>query len=215
MDKADREKFDKLAKAVYPLLERLDKINRESFLPATADGQGAVVVDAKLMTKQIHAAVPESKEPMPMVEPAVVIGISDEDSFREAITKYWELLGDTKSTLGETLPDMPDFELPEPKVDQTEVGEIYSIELPKEAGLDEQIGLYLGLNKTVAVFCLNKAQAKRLLADTPLSVGGVLADKNRPRAKAVAFNWPGTLDAAMPWIKIGIKQAASRFMSDH
>ena len=212
MKPTDRQRFDKLAQALAPMVERLDTITREKLIPATSDGQAALVLDAKLMSKQIHKSLPEMAEPMPMIEPAVVLGISDENSFREAITQYWQLLGDTAGVLSETLPDKPDIELPEPKMEETEAGEIYSIELPEAAGLDEQIGLYLGLNESVAVFCLNKDQAKRLLADTALKAGGVLADANRARVKAVAFDWPQTLQVAMPWVEVGIKKAATRFM---
>ena len=211
MKPGDRERYDKLAKALYPLVERLDNINRDKLVPALADGQGALVVDAKLMSKQIHAAVPASDEPRPMVEPAIVIGISDADSFREAVTQYWELLGDAAGTMSEELPDKPELKLPEPSVQQTDVGDIYSIALPKEAGLDEQIGLFLGVNESVAVFATNEAQTKRLLEKTKLGVGGILADADRDRAKAVAFNWPDTLKAAMPWIEFGMKKAASKY----
>lgn len=214
MDKPDREKFDKLAKAVMPLIERSDQINREKLLPAIADGQTGLVIDAKLMSKQIHEAVPAQEMPLPMIEPAVVIGLADVDSFRQAVVEYWQIAEDAAAILSETLPDNPDMKLPEPKTQQIDDGEIYSLALPKEAGLDEQIGLYLAFNKSVAVFCLNEEQAKRLLADAKLSVGGVLADENRPRAKAVAFNMPETLKAVMPWAEIGVKKTASRFMGD-
>ncbi len=213
MKPEDREKYDKLAKAVWPLIERLDRINREQLVPALADGQCALVVDAKLMSKQIHKSLPISEEPRPMVEPSIVIGISDVHSFREAVVQYWELLGDAAGTIGESLPDKPQITLPEPNVRKTDVGEIFSVQLPKQAGLDEQIGLYLGLNESVAVFTTNEAQTKRLLAKTPLSVGGVLADVARPRAKAVVFNWPATLTAAMPWIEVGLKAAASKYIA--
>ena len=213
MDPQDREKFDKLAKVVYPLVERLDRINREKLVPALADGQCALVVDAKLMSKQIHKALEASEEPRPIIEPAIVIGISDAASFREALRQYWELLGDATGTISDTLPERPQITLPEPKVQKTDVGEIFSVELPQQAGLDEQIGLYLGLNESVAVFATNEAQTRRLLTKTQLSVGGVLADVARPRARAVVFNLPGTLTAAMPWIEVGLKAAASQYIA--
>ena len=213
MDPQDREEFDKLAKVVFPLVERLDRINREKLVPALADGQCALVVDAKLMTKQIHKAIPASEEARPMVEPAIVIGISDVNSFREAVDQYWKLLGDAIGAVSEASPDIPQVTLPEPKTQQTEVGTIYSIEIPQQAGLDEQIGLYLGSNESVAVFATNDAQTKRLLAKTQLSVGGVLADVARPRAGAVIFNLSGTLTAAMPWIEVGLKAAASQYIA--
>ncbi|MBN2292638.1 MAG: hypothetical protein JXM70_09445 [Pirellulales bacterium] len=212
MPPKDREKFDKLAKAVAPLLGRLDDINREKLVPALADGQSALVLEAKLKTKQIHKALPPSKEARPMIEPAIVIGLSDVESFREAVNQYWELLGDATVTVGDNLPDKPQITLPEPTVEQTDIGTICSIELPEQAGVDEQIGLYLGFNKSVAVFSTNEAQTKRLLTKTKLGVGGILTDLNKPRAQAVAFNWPGTLTAAMPWIEFGLKMAAAQHM---
>ncbi|MEA1950752.1 MAG: hypothetical protein U9N87_05175, partial [Planctomycetota bacterium] len=212
MKPEDREKYDKLAKAVAPLVERLDGINREKLVPALADGQSALVVEAKLKTKQIHKALPASKEARPMIEPAIVIGLSDVDSFHEAVNQYWELLGDATATVGENLPDKPQIPLSEPTVQSTDVGTICSIELPEQAGLDKQIGLYLGFNESVAVFATNEAQTKRLLAKTKLGVGGVLTEPGRARSQAVSFNWPDTLTAAMPWIEFGLKMAAAKHM---
>ena len=44
----EREKLEKFLDAALPLVERMDKANREMLIPALADGQSALVIDGKL-----------------------------------------------------------------------------------------------------------------------------------------------------------------------
>ena len=48
---SDREKAKKFLAAALPLVERMDKANREMLIPALADGQSALVIDGKLTSK--------------------------------------------------------------------------------------------------------------------------------------------------------------------
>ena len=81
MKESDRENFHKVAELVSPILERLNETNRDLFLPAL-DGQGGLVIDAKLKSKQFIKTLPETAEAMPMVEPAILLGVKDPDLMR-------------------------------------------------------------------------------------------------------------------------------------
>ena len=209
MQENEREKLEKFLKEALPIVERLDKTNREMLIPALADGQLAFTIDGKMRSKQYCQNMPESKTPLPMLEPALVLGLSDANLFRAALRDYWDALGDLVEALrnveGSNVPE--GFQLPEPEVTEDSEGSFYSIPLPEEWGLDKQIVPNLGVSKDAAVFSFSPAQTTRLLKAAPLSVGGVLAKTNRPLAVAGWFDWAGLVDAATPWIDYALEKA--------
>ena len=58
----------------------------------------------------------------------------------------------------------------------------------------------------MAAFTISNQHAERLLKATPLAVGGALSDTSRPLAMAVSFDWAGLVDAATPWIELGVTE---------
>ena len=66
------------------------------FLPAL-DGQGGLVVDAKLMSKQFIEDPARTDEAMPMAEPAIVLGVQRPGLMRQALVEYW---GDRPRAVG-------------------------------------------------------------------------------------------------------------------
>ena len=89
MPDKDREHYQKFFDLARPLLVRLDKANRTMLLPALADGQIGFVLDAKLQSKQFLKKLPPTEKPMPMVEPALVLGVSNAQLLRQACGEYW------------------------------------------------------------------------------------------------------------------------------
>ena len=209
MDQDDREKAARMLKIGVPMLGKLDQINREKLLPALADGQTALLVDRELESTQFHTDMPETDEPMPMIEPAMVFGVSDAKLLRQGIKGYVGVVRETLEELrAEELIDLPEeFKLPEPKVTKIDGGTLYSYPLPKEVGLDEQIVPNAGLNENVAVISMSRGHTERLLADTAPTVGGVLEDLSRRRAMAQVIHIEGMVTAVKPWILWGVGQA--------
>src|SRR5262249_49884048 len=82
--------------------------------------------------------------------------------------------------------------------------------LPPEydANVDSQLMPNAGLSKSVAVLSFSPKTSERLLASTPLAVtpDGPLADRKKPLASAVYFNWASTVDALGPWIDLAVRQ---------
>jgi hypothetical protein len=210
MKENDREKAKKFLDDALPLLKRMDKINRDLLIPALADGQAALVIDAKLKSRQFIEALPATEKPMPMVEPAIIVGVSDAKLLREAFGGYREaingLIDAVRKIEGSDVPDW--VSIPEPQVSEVKTGTIYSFALPKDWGVDKQIGPYLGLSDKVAVLAASQGHVQRLLKPTPLAVGGALAKPDRPRAGAVWFDWAGLVDAATPWVAVALEQMA-------
>jgi hypothetical protein len=210
MKEDDREKAKKFLDDALPLLKRMDKINRDLLIPALADGQAALVIDAKLKSRQFIESLPATEKPMPMVEPAIIVGVSDAKLLREAFGGYREaingLIDAVRKIEGSDVPDW--VNIPEPQVSEVKTGTIFSFALPKDWGVDKQIGPYLGLSDKVAVLAASQGHVQRLLQPTPLDVGGALAKPDRPRAGAVWFDWAGLVDAATPWVAVALEQMA-------
>jgi hypothetical protein len=211
MPEKDREKAKKFLDEALPLVERLDKANREMLFPALADGQLAVVLDGKLTSKHFVESLPATEKPMPMVEPAMVFGVSDAELLKKAMGEYREvangLIGVVRGIEGSEVPE--GIEIPEPTVSETSFGKIYSFVLPAAWGVDKQIVPNFGLSDKVAVVSITHDHTERLLKSTPLAVGGLLAKHDRPLAVAVWLRWAELLQAGGPWIDFAVDQAVA------
>ncbi len=213
----EKEKFEKFSKAMQPLLKRLDEATGKMLLPALADGQVAFVLDAKLTSKQWIQQMPKSDKPLPMLEPAVVAGVSDAALLEKAIGEYRAIVNEFIAKLRELEPktDIPDFKIPEPDIRKVAAGKIYAYALPKEWGLDKQIIPNAGLSDKVAVLTISQEHSERLLTSTPLKVStGPLADLKRPMAAVVHFDWPALVDAATPWVEFAMNSWATAAGAD-
>lgn len=210
MNDRDREKYEKVVKLVKPLCEQLNDVNRDCLIPA-CDGQAAIVIDAKLMSKKLAAQIPATEDPMPLPEPALVVGIKDADAMREAYVGYQRFFDDLLEVAREldedgNIPD--DYKIPWPDVSETSDTSTLSYTLPSELGVDRQIVPNAVLTSDFAVVSASEDHSARLIESTAPKVGGVLADVSRPRAVAFLFDWAGTVDAATPWLRLAARQAA-------
>jgi ElaB/YqjD/DUF883 family membrane-anchored ribosome-binding protein len=205
----NREKAEKFLAAAIPLFDRLDRANRQMLIPALADGQLGLVIDRKLTSKQFIGSQPATEKPMPMVEPALVLGLDDPALFKKGLGEYRAVINGLIAALRESdeNADIPEeVQIPEPKVTDVAGGKLYSLTLPEEWQLDKKIVPNLGIGDHVAVVSISHDHSRRLLESTPLAVGGVLEDQ-RPRACAVWIDWAATVDAASPWVDYIIAQS--------
>lgn len=205
----DREKLKKAERLFAPLVKRLDEANR-TLIRALADEQFGLVIDARFKSRQFHKELPAMDRAMPMVEPALVFGVSDARALRKAMAEYRNLFNEGVETMRKVVPDpsdIPPIAIPEPKTSQTGSGTLYTFEFPEEWGLTKELVVSLGLSDHVGVVAVTDAHATRLLTPTPPAFRGVLADPARPRAMAASFHWAGLVDAATPWVEFAVRQA--------
>ena len=192
MPEERREKVEKFIEAARPLAQRLDKADRELLIPALADGQVALVVDDKLASKHFAEQLPETEKPMPMIEPAIVVGVSNAKLLKKGMSEYRaianELIDAVRQIEGSGVPE--DFQIPEPKVVEDSSRTIYSFTPPGEWGIDEKIEPNVGVSEKVAVFSASRDHTERLLKAAPLGVGGVLGKGERPLAGAGWIHGP-------------------------
>lgn len=210
LDADAREQYQKAKKLVVPLGKRADRVTRELLLPAMADGQAGIVLDAGLRVQRLHRDLPRFDEPMPLPALAFVLGVSDAVKLTEAGEKYVEIVNDFLAGLHEIAPDeVPQLKVPAPETTVDENGTIYTWALPKQCGVTKQIAPNVGVGKEVAVVSYSPKQTARLLASKPLEAGGVLQQDDQPAAIAGCLDIAGMLEAARPWIHLALAKSPS------
>jgi hypothetical protein len=209
LEPEQKEKYEKLAHSIRPLLKRLDEVTGKMLLPALADGQAGLVVDAKLTSKNWVLLLPATEHALPMLEPAIVIGVSDAALLRKAMSEYRtianELIAKAREVAGE---ELPEFQLPAPESRKVKAGELFFVPLPTTLPVDRRLMPTAGLSERVAALTISNEHAERLLVPAPFKAdGGPLADLKRPLAMATHCNWAGFVDALAPWIDTGLRMA--------
>ena len=208
LDAEQKEKYQQIAKIALPILERLGKTTTTMLSPALADGQFGFVLDAKVASKQWHKDLPPSDKPLPMLEPALVFGVSDASLLKRAFRDYRSIVNDAIAKLHELEPDkIPDFQIPEPESQKLKLGTSYFYPLP-EIGLDKQLRPNAAVADDVAVIAVTQSHAERLLAKTPLKIeSGPLADLKKPMEVAVYCHCEGIVKTIAPWVEYGVQAA--------
>jgi hypothetical protein len=183
---------------------RADRIIRSHLLPALGEGEFAFVLDAKLRSRQVHAAVPYSERPLPVPEPALVVGVADREKLLTACREFrnlWpqlrELLED--AGLAEGLEEIGSS-LPPVSHRREEWADIYQLEVPQES-LDARIRPTLALGKKALTVSISEEHAKRLLEPKPLQPVGLIEDMGKPRIAAAWMNLEKLWDVVQPWVE--------------
>lgn len=200
-DAEDQEKFEEVDEHLAPVVAKFAAIVRTKILPSLADGQMAFVIDGKSTTKRLHASLPAAADPLPLVEPAIVLGLDDPKLFREALSDLFELSDELVDAVRELNPDaVPvEYRVPEPVKSKVEGGSLWSYPLTA-SGLDEKIQPSIGVGKDAAVLSLVPRQAGRLLLENRLETGSQLSKFEEPLAGAAAVDVAGLIDALQPWV---------------
>jgi hypothetical protein len=193
------------------LLERLDRANREHFIPALTDGQSALVVDTAIQSKQWVQQLPESPKPLPMLELAIVCSVSDAEHLRQGIAEVVDVIEDAIALAREASPEVvPEFEIPEPEKRELEGGgTAYVYSLPEAWGLDSKVALNAGLTDTAVVASWSPETTERLLKKSGLDVDTSL-DLDRPAAVISHFQFSKLVQSVRPWIDYGFDVATGK-----
>jgi hypothetical protein len=214
----NKEKYDEAVKAFFPLLKRLDETTAKKLLPGFADSQFALALDGRLKSRQWYKAMPPAKDPLPMLEPALVFGVSDASLVKQAFADYRGIVNDLITEVRKLgVPQVPEFEIPEATTLEVKSGTLYYYPVPilGMLGIDTQIVPTAGLNDKVLVLTLSQAHAGRLLTPMPLKkTEGPLADPDRPLAGAAYVDWPALVDTVAPWVDYGGEFAARHSATD-
>lgn len=201
MDDDERKSFDALAERLTPFAARLVTALREKVIASLADGQIALVLDAKGRAAKPQRRLPSSAEPLPIVEPGIVLPVADPKLFKDGLNDLFALADEFTEAVRELDPRaMPEtYRIPEPDRAKSDGGSVWSWALAN-AGLDEQIRPAIGVGDEVVVLSLVPKQAGRMLAESGLETGTQLTKFDEPLAAAAAVDVAGLIDAARPWV---------------
>jgi hypothetical protein len=210
-DSDDWEKYQKIRDKGIELLERLDKANREQMFPALADGQGALVIDFTAKSQKWFEKMPAAKKPLPMLELALVAGVSDAEKLHAGLKTYIDVGQDAiklaKEVHGE---EMPEVKLPKAVISDLDGGgKLYTYPLPKKWGIDPQVAVNAGLTSTFGAVSLMPLTTERLLKEKPLEIDTSLK-LDRPAAMVTHIEFAKMIDAARPWINYGLDIATGK-----
>jgi len=209
-----KDAYEKFAKAVYPVLGKIDENTNKKFFPSLGDSGLGIVLDAKWSSKQWFKELPATPSAMPMAELGLLIGITDAKMFEDSLKSYRLLFNELFEAFRGATPNaenIPDIKIPAPEREKGKNGVLIYYPIPEELGIDKQVQPVAGIGKTVTVLAISKAHAERLMASTPLKVQSKpLAHKGNLIGVSV-LNWPGLVDAANPWIEMGARQALADF----
>jgi hypothetical protein len=197
----EREKLDAFAEHVAPLGGKFATILRDKIVKSLADGQVGLVLDSKGRSKRVQGKLPSSPEPLPLLEPAVVVSLADPKLFREGLSDLFALGDEFTDALRQMDPAaVPEgYRIPEPEKAKVDDGSVWSWKLVNSR-LDDQIRPAIGVGDEVAVFSMTPKQAGRMLVESRLETGSQLAKFDEPLAAAASFDVAGVIDALEPWI---------------
>ncbi len=206
VDADDRERMEHYTERLSPLAERLVSSLRTKLLPALADGQIGFVIDAKSKARRLQRDLPESAEPLPLLEPAVALKLDDPKLFREGMNELFALADDLVDELRGLNPgSVPEgYQVPAPEKSKVEGGTLWSFPLAS-TGIDEQIQPVIGIGDDAVVFSLVPKQAGRMLSKSRLETGSQLSRFEEPLAAAAALDFAGLIDALQPWVNYGVR----------
>jgi hypothetical protein len=209
MSDREREQYEAFSQIAYPVLGRIDEVNRKMLIPSLADGQGGFVIDANLKTKQWHAMLPPLSQPVALPSPGIVMGLKDAALFHQALGEYRNVFNDVVAKLHELNPlGVPDFQLPPAKKREMKDGtEVYYYPLPEEFGVYDRVAPNVAISDKMAAFSLIPRHTVRMIKSQPLEVdGGPLANiGSRNLASVAYFDWAGCVDMVVPWVNEGVR----------
>jgi hypothetical protein len=198
-----------------PLVERLNQVTRQSWIPAFKDGQSAIVLDAQLTSNKWQREMPEASEPLPMLELGFVYGVSDAGLVTKAAGEAFAIVGEALRKLNMIVPEMvPPIELPVPAAREFPPGTVYYYNIPEEAGLDPQIAPNAALSGEMLALSYVPKFGLRLLTKTPLVGEGPLAAREKPLAAAGYFSPAKFVTALEPWIIYSIDHGGEQAVEE-
>lgn len=195
------KKIEQVLEGFTPSLRRLDNTVRTNLIPALADGQSGFIIDNKLVSTQWHRDMPSSAKPLPILEPALILGVSDRDKLVAAATDIRQAFNDMAKVIHELDPDeIPSIHWPAPEMKKIDDFTLAWYSFPDELKLDGRLKPSAGLSKNLCTLTVSNEHAMRLMQATSLKAeSGPLTNLNRPLGSATYFRISGLMDTADSW----------------
>lgn len=236
-----RTAYQDASRDLHPVLEHLDRVNRELLIPAMQDGQKAVVLGAtpqpstEFVAEGDHSDTSAVDNPRPGFELACVVGLSDAAKFKEGCEEYvsaaeqvWSRVRNviegvraqvrqTRAQVNAPRIRLPELPLPSadalrPLVESVPGGELYYYRIPALDNRPRRVAPNMAVSDRFAVFSYLPDYSLRLLEEKPLHGEGVLAEADRPLYAAGYLDVAGIIDAVQPWLERASERRQERLI---
>lgn len=200
------DKIEELLDNLYPLFSKLNDTVKANLLPALADGQAGFVLDNKLLSTQWHREMPASETPLPLLEPAILFGVSDHVKLKQAASDIRGFFNDVAKEVIKSFGEgMPEIVWPAPETRTIEGYDLFWYSFKDEFQLDGRLRPSAGLSKNLCALTVSNEHALRLMQATPfVSNATPLKDIKRPLASATYIRISGLVDTAQPWLNYAL-----------
>jgi hypothetical protein len=213
-DEAQVEQFKQGVAQALPFLQRFDEITGGQFLPALADGQSALVIDAKWTSKKWFPELDQGGQELPMIEIGMIWGVSDADKLLEAFKGYRKLFNEVLSVIRGSGVPIPEGEWPAPETKKAGPATLYYWPFPS-MGQDESIMPNIGISKQFFTFTISALHAERLHTSKPIGTEFQRLADGKPILMAAQCDFSGLLTVARPWIeKLGVPALMAEIKDD-
>ncbi len=207
----DWENYERVREEIVPLLNRLDRANREQFLPAAANGQGALILTASPQARRWCDHMPEAPHDLPLPTLALLYGIDDPMLVKQGAAEYFSVAQQALDIAHRMNPvEVESITIPKPEVTSVTGGELFSYALPAQLGGSDRIAPNAALGKHVLVLSLLPEIGEKLLAESRPVMEGPLGDLDRPLVSASHIETARFVDVLKPWIDYGVQVAMQK-----
>ena len=209
LNEKDTEKLNEFLEEVWPLLVKTADVIEEKILPATKDGQFAFVLSpSHVSAKQYGNSMPTSETPLPLIEWAKIVGVTDSDMLIEGLGNIYEIADQAVEVAKEAEPEKipEDYTVPRPEEQVDSMGKVYYYPIPEDKNLPEQLRPQALFAPKFAYFAYSTPQVSELSKESDLKVRSeFIADAKKINGVAY-LNGSQFWSLAMPWIKYAIYQ---------
>jgi hypothetical protein len=207
----DWENYERVRGEIVPLLKRLDRANREQFLPASSDGQGAVVLDASPRAKRWCDSMLEAPNELPLPTIALVYGIEDPQLVKQGASEYFSVAQQALDIAHRLNPgEVQPITVPKPEMKTISGGELFAYMIPSQFGGSDRIAPNAALGQNVLVLSLLPEVSEKLLAKSRPDLEGPLGKLDRPLVSASHIETARLIDAFKPWIDYAVQVAMKK-----
>ena len=201
--------FVEISNGLADICSQLADATEQNLLPATENGQTALVLDFNSRNNQWHEMMPPSEFELPIPSVAVLAEHHDLTKIVATGQAYHLAVAD----LIELLKNYPEFEIPEdlqvPRASNRSAadGELFYFPLPEAWGLHASIAPHAVVTNDLLILGFSLNQTERLLSETGPQFTGILSERDRNLMAVSFYDHRQWIDALYRWGQYGLDLA--------
>ncbi len=210
LDEDDEMKLDLVLQKAWPILVEFADTIEQDFIPATADGQFALVInEPQIVAKQWFKDMPPSDSDLPLIEIGEIWGVSDSEKLINGYERLYKVFDQVVDFVREqdenAIPE--GYTVPRPESRDNPVGKNYFYKIPDECPVPETMALQALFTEDFAYYTYSDPQIKQLAKTTPLATRAdfIAAEENLGSVAYIDFG--RFFGGFKPWVLYGANLA--------